>query len=140
VHGTEIVEGSILQNLRFGRPTLTLDEVGAALQAVGLWDELLALPQGLETALSTRGQPLSSSQASRLMLARAIAGKPRLLLLDGAIDVLTIPMRKLVLRHLFAPQHGWTVLVVTQEPDVIAACQRRLDFEGSGTAPKGGKR
>lgn len=140
VHGTEIVEGSILQNLRFGRPGLDLAAVRAALQAVGLWDELLTLPQGLDTPLSTRGHPLSSSQASRLMLARAIAGEPRLLLLDGAIDVLTMPMRKLVLKHLLAPQHRWTVLVVTQELDVIAACERRLDFDGVSPPTPGGPR
>ena len=139
VHGTEIVEGSILQNLRFGRPDLGLDALRSALEAVDLWNELLALPQGLDTQLSTRGQPLSSSQASRLMLARAIAGKPRLLLLDGAIDVLTMPLRKQVLKSLFAAENQWTVLVVTQEPDVIAACERRLDFEDTGPTPAGGR-
>ena len=139
VHGTEIVEGSILQNLRFGRPDLGLDALRSALEAVGLWNELLALPQGLDTQLSTRGQPLSSSQASRLMLARAIAGKPRLLLLDGAIDVLTMPLRKQVMKSLFAAENQWTVLVVTQEPDVIAACERRLDFEDTDPTPAGGR-
>lgn len=132
VHGTEIVEGTVLENLRFGRESLGLDTLRDALQAVDLWDELLALPQGLDTPLSTRGQPLSASQASRLMLARAIAAQPRLLLLDGAIDVLTVPMRARVLRHVFAKARPWTVLVVTQEPDVIAACDRRVDFDESG--------
>jgi ABC-type multidrug transport system fused ATPase/permease subunit len=109
-----------------------------ALEAVDLWQEVLTLPQGLETQLSTRGHPLSSSQASRLMLARAILGSPRLLLLDGAIDVLTRPIRERVLRNLFAKQHSWTVLVVTQELDVIAACDRSVEFESVGptSSPK----
>jgi len=129
VHGTEIVDGTVLENLRFGRGELGPEAVREALTAVALWDEILALPQGLETRLSTRGNPLSSSQASRLMLARAIAREPRLLLLDGAIDVLTKPMRALVLRNLFDRRHGWTVLVVTQEDDVAAACDRAIDCE-----------
>ncbi len=129
VHGTEIVDGTVLENLRFGRAELGPEAVRDALAAVGLWDEVLALPQGLETRLSTRGNPLSSSQASRLMLARAIAREPRLLLLDGAIDMLTKPMRALVLRNLFDRRHGWTVLVVTQEDDVAAACDRAIDCE-----------
>ena len=129
VHGNEIVDGTVLENLRFGRGELGPEAVREALTAVALWDEILALPQGLETRLSTRGNPLSSSQASRLMLARAIAREPRLLLLDGAIDVLTKPMRALVLRNLFDRRHGWTVLVVTQEDDVAAACDRAIDCE-----------
>jgi putative ABC transport system ATP-binding protein len=129
VHGTEIVEGTVMENLRFGRSELAPGAVRDALSAVGLWDEVLALPAGLETRLSTRGGPLSSSQASRLMLARAIVREPRLLLLDGAIDVLTKPMRAQVLRNLFDRRHGWTVLVVTQEDDVAAACDRAIDCD-----------
>ncbi len=142
VHGTEIVDGSILDNLRFGRDQIGPDQVRDALDAVGLWQEVLALPDGLDTQLSTRGQPLSGSQTSRLMLARAILREPRLLLLDGAIDVLTPSVRAHVLAHLFDPRHRWTVLVVTQEPDVIAACDRRIDFDEFGPVeapPPGGQ-
>ncbi|MBX3464220.1 MAG: ABC transporter ATP-binding protein [Planctomycetes bacterium] len=139
VHGTELVEGSILDNLRFGRENIGPDQIRDALEAVGLWDDVLELPLGLDTQLSNRGQPLSSGQASRLMLARAILGEPRLLLLDGAIDVLTPTVRKRVLAHLFDRRHRWTVLIVTQEPDVVAACDRHIDFEAEG-APSAGPR
>jgi putative ABC transport system ATP-binding protein len=141
VHGTEIVEGTILQNLRFGRENLGPERVRDALETVGLWQEILDLPDGLETRLSTRGAPLSTSQASRLMLARAILGEPRLLLLDGAIDVLTMPERRKLMHRLFDKRHAWTVLVVTQEPDVAAACDRQIDFESnapSSVPPSGG--
>ncbi|MCK5942012.1 MAG: ABC transporter ATP-binding protein, partial [Planctomycetes bacterium] len=58
VHGTEIVEGTIIDNLRFGRESASPTAVRDALRDVGLWDEVLALPQGLETRLATGGQPL----------------------------------------------------------------------------------
>ena len=132
VHGTEIVEGTVLENLRFGRAAIGAEAVRNALQAVDLWDEVLKLPQGLSTPLTTRGNPLSSSQASRLMIARAILGGPRLLMLDGALDVLQERVRQLVLSHLFDRSHRWTVLVVTQMPDVIAACDRRFDVDNFG--------
>jgi putative ABC transport system ATP-binding protein len=138
VHGTEIVEGTVLENLQFGRADVGPEAVRNALQAVELWDEIVALPQGLATRLSTRGNPLSSSQASRLMLARAILREPRLLLLDGAIDVLTKPMRARVLRNLFDRRRGWTILVLTQEDDVAAACDRAIDCEALG-APEAGR-
>ncbi|MCA8949102.1 MAG: ABC transporter ATP-binding protein, partial [Planctomycetes bacterium] len=128
VHGTEIVDGSVLENIRFGRAEITAAAVRDALQDVALWDEIVALPQGLETELATGGPPLSASQASRLMLARAIVGTPRLLLLDGALDMLTPALRARVSEHLFDRRHRWTVLVVTTASDVAAACDRCIVF------------
>jgi putative ABC transport system ATP-binding protein len=134
VHGTEIVEGSILDNLRFGRSELTSAQIRDALIDVGLNDELLGLPDGLDTQLTTRGQPLSTCQANRLMLARAIVREPRLLLLDGVLDTLSPTVRRQVVDHLFDRRHRWTVIVVTQMQDVAAACDRRIELEPSGSA------
>jgi putative ABC transport system ATP-binding protein len=134
VHGTEIVEGSILDNLRFGRTELTSAQIRDALIDVGLNDELLGLPDGLDTQLTTRGQPLSTCQANRLMLARAIVREPRLLLLDGVLDTLSPTVRRQVVDHLFDRRHRWTVIVVTQMQDVAAACDRRIELEPSGSA------
>jgi len=129
VHGTEIVEGSLVDNLRFGREDVDATAIRDALRDVGLWDEILKLPDGLDTDLTTGGQPLTPSQCSRLMLARAILSEPRMLLLDGALDVLTPSLRRRALAHLFDERHRWTVLVATNQPDVIRACDRSIDCE-----------
>lgn len=146
VHGTEIVEGTVLDNIRFGRSDIGAQQVREALLQVGLWDEILQLPAGLETELMSRGRPLNASQASRLMLARAIVGAPKLLLLDGALDHLPEQTRRAVCTNLFDRRHGWTVIVVTAMPDVIGACDRALNIEfdvvraadePAGGAPRG---
>lgn len=129
VHGTEIVEGTILQNLHFGRSDIGPDKIRDALEDVGLLQEVLALPKGLETDLTTRGSPLSASQCSRLMLARAIVREPRVLLLDGALDALPWDVRRRVVDHLFDRKHAWTLVVVSQAEDVIAACDRLVDID-----------
>ncbi len=129
VHGTEIVEGTILQNIQFGRTDIAPDRIRNALADVSLLDEILALPKGLDTPLTTRGTPLSASQSSRLMLARAIVREPRVLLLDGALDALPWDTRKQVVEHLFDKRHRWTMLVVSQVEDVIAACDRMIDID-----------
>lgn len=129
VHGTEIVEGTIAENIHFGRDHLGATEIRDALVDVGLWDEIMQLPEGLDTELTTRGRPLKAGQAIRLTLARAIAGEPRLLLLDGALDGLPPVVRKDVTDHLFDKRHDWTVLVVTAMPDIAAACDRSVDIE-----------
>lgn len=136
VHGTEIVEGTLLDNLAFGREDVSATEVRDALRDVGLWDEALALPDGLQTRLAAGGQPLTPSQASQLMLARAILREPRLLLLDGALDKLTPTLRRRVVAHLFDERHGWTMLVATNHPDVIEACDRAFGCGAAALAPE----
>tara|TARA_R110002072_G_scaffold4174_4_gene29492 strand:- start:13999 stop:15699 length:1701 start_codon:yes stop_codon:yes gene_type:complete len=131
VHGTEIVDGSIIDNLRFGREKVSPSNVRDALVDVGLWNEVMTLPNGLETELTTGGGPLTASQATRLMLARAILGEPRLLLLDGPLDALTPSNRETVLKRLFDKRHQWTVLIATNSPDVIAACDRTFECESA---------
>lgn len=143
VHGTEIVEGTILDNLEFGRTDVSATMVRNALQNVGLWDEVAALPDGLETRLTTGGRPLTANQATQLMLARAILSEPRLLMLDGPLDALMPELRQRVISHLLDQRHKWTVLIATNMPDVIAACDRAVDCAPpadvaiAGTEPEG---
>jgi ABC-type bacteriocin/lantibiotic exporter with double-glycine peptidase domain len=120
----EIFTGSIDENVHLNRPHISALDVREALDAVGLLDELLKLPDGLNTHLQTGGAPLSSSQAARLMLARAIVGRPRLLLIDGTLDRLPDDLVAEILERLMAKDSPWTLLVTTGRRAVMAACQR----------------
>lgn len=122
VSGLAIFQGTVAENLRMGRSELSLHDVRESLAAVGLLDTVLALPDGLETVLIAGGAPLTLGQAERLMLARAVAGHPRLLVIDETLDRVDEAVRQRVL----AAAEPWTVLVATHSPDVIARCQRTI--------------
>lgn len=125
VRHVELFPGSVLDNVRLGREHLDYDAVTRALADVRLLDEVLALPQGLETPLHTHGRPLSQRQACRLMIARAIVGRPRLIVLDGSLD--QIDQRddeERLLECLFAPDAPWTLVCMTERADVLARCRR----------------
>ncbi|WP_309895750.1 ATP-binding cassette domain-containing protein [Archangium sp.] len=130
VRGIELFEGTLLDNVRVGRESLTPHEVREALATVGLLEEVAALPEGLQTHLSGVHQPLSTGQAQRLMLARALAGRPRLLVLDEALDSLDANVRMQVLDTVLAPGAPWTVLLTTHVPELAARCERVLRLEG----------
>lgn len=129
VKGIEIFEGSVLDNLRMGRDEIALADVRRALDAVRLLDDILDLPQGLHTRLGTGGAPLSFGQAQRLMLARAIVGKPRLLLIDELLDDMDLDVRESALGAILDPQAPWTLLLVTHSPELAGRCGRRLVLE-----------
>ena len=127
----EIFRGSIDENVHLNRPHISALDVREALEAVGLLDELLRLPDGLNTALQTNGAPLSSSQAVRLMLARAIVGRPRLLLIDGTLDSLSDETVGDVLENLSKENAPWTLLVTSGRRAVMEACDRVVDLKPS---------
>jgi len=122
VRHQDIVQGTALDNIRLGRIGIGLDEVRDALKDVGLLDDLLEMPGGIETPLNFGGRPLTSIQRTRLVLARAIVGKPALLLLDETLDGLDPASFESLTQMLFNQDKPWTVIVVTRDPSLIALC------------------
>ena len=128
VRGIEVFTGTILDNVRLGRSDMTLLDVTDSLRRVGVLEEVQKLPEGMDTVLQQGGRPLSGSQASRLMIARAIAGKPRLLILDDALDPVDRE-RETLCDMLFSPDAPWTLLCISERPDLLARCNRVMLLE-----------
>lgn len=119
VRDVEIFDGTIAENVRVGRPDVNGNDVRAALEAVGFYAEVTALPEGLDTRLHTGGAQLSQGQARKLCVARAVAGKPRLILLDVALSDLDPASRKPILAALFDREAPWTLLVTTHDREIL---------------------
>lgn len=124
VREVEAFEGSVLENVRMGRAHVSEAAARDALALVGLLDRVNALPGGLHTPLFTGGAPLSPGEARHLVLARAIAGRPRLLLLDEALGHLNPASESRILDHLFAPDAPWTLVAATYNRRALGRCQR----------------
>ncbi|MBC8084072.1 MAG: ABC transporter ATP-binding protein [Hymenobacter sp.] len=118
-----IFAGTLLQNLTLDQASLTPDDVAWALELVGLRDEIYARPQGLSTRLGA-GTPLSDSSRQKLLLARALVHRPRLLLLDHFLPGVEPAERLRILRRLLAPHQSWTVLLASNDERVLALCPR----------------
>lgn len=129
----EIVEGSVVDNLRRGRPDVGMDEVRHALERVGLLDDLLHRPDGLNLRLKPGGAPLSGNQRTRLLLARAWVQRPQLLLLDEILDGLGSDCFEALCDTVFDPELPWTVVVATREEAVAMRCGQRIVLGRLGT-------
>lgn len=136
VRGTEVFDGTILDNVRVGRPEVSNQDVRDAIAAVSMLDEVMSLPEGLNTPLKPDGLPLSSGQSRRLMLARAIVGRPKLLILDEALDGVDDDARTKITRAIFGPSARWTVLLTTHSSEVAALCDRKLQIERGLLSPE----
>ena len=122
----EIFHGTIRENVDLGRTGIGQNGVREVLQQVGLADTLLQLPDGLETSLQTNGHPLTDSQANQLTLARAIASKPKLMIVDQLLDRLDSDRFEHLWNTLNSPEAPWTLVVVTHRDDVAERFENRI--------------
>ena len=113
VRNVEIFAGSVAENVHLERPDVSAGDVREALEEVGLLEQMLRLPDGLETQLVETGHPLTPNQARKLMLARAIAGRPSLLLVDGLLDALPDEDLAHLTQFLVDARRPWTLIIVT---------------------------
>lgn len=128
----EMVRGTLLTNLRLLRRDAEVMEVDEVLEALALAGSAGQLPDALATEIMPSGAPLSRTQARRVALARALIARPRLLLLDGALDELGLEPAELdhALDYVFRPDAPWTVIVASSDPRVLARCARRVRLTG----------
>jgi ABC-type bacteriocin/lantibiotic exporter with double-glycine peptidase domain len=129
IRSQDIVNGTIAENIRLGRSGVGLDDVQSALREVGLLEDVMAQPQGMHTPLVTGGLPLSSRQRTRLLLARALVLKPRLLLLDDVFDGMDRSSMDELTAVILDPARPWTVIIATRDPLVAAKCAQQINLD-----------
>ena len=130
--GIEVFQGSVADNVHLARPEITFNKVRDALEQVGLLDGVLALSEGIETDLSSAGTPLTENQLRRLMLARAVVGRPGLLLIDGVLDTLPDEEAEELMGTLCDPRQPWTLLIVTSRASLHQQCTRVVELQQGG--------
>jgi ABC-type multidrug transport system fused ATPase/permease subunit len=133
-----LFSGTIADNIGFGRPNAGVDDVEAAARAVGAWDFIAALPEGLDTEVGERGVQLSAGQRQLVAFARALIADPRILVLDEAtsnVDLHTEGRIEAGLRRLLA---GRTAIVIAhrlstirQSGRIVVLDQGRIVEQGS---------
>ncbi|MCW0221462.1 MAG: ATP-binding cassette domain-containing protein [Prosthecobacter sp.] len=124
----EIVDATVAENLRLGRADIGMDEIREALEKVGLLGTLLARPEGLNLRLKIGGAPLSGNQRTRLLLARALVQRPRLLLIDELFDSLDSESFVSLSAAILDKSLPWTVVLTTRDHDVTQLCDQVIEL------------
>jgi ATP-binding cassette, subfamily B, bacterial len=115
---------SALENIRYGRPEASDDEVEAAAKAAFAHEFIAALPEGYTTFLGERGVRLSGGQRQRIAIARAMLKNPPLLLLDEATSALDAESERMVQAALDAAMRGRTTIVVAHRLATVLRADR----------------
>ena len=133
----DIVEGTILDNITLCHPMECMPEVISAVQAVGLEEEIATLPNGYGTQLLPAGSNVSRSMRTRIMVARAILSKPRLLLVEGYFPGLEASERSRVYDLLTSKDRPWTLITVTDDAELAGRCDRVIVLQDGKIVQEG---
>lgn len=129
-----IFHGTLRENVDMGRIGIGASRIREVLSQVGLSDTVLQLPDGLQTPLQTGGYPLTPSQVTQLVIARAIVCKPKLVVIDCLLDELAADVRDTIWKTLTAADAPWTLVVVTNHDTIANLCETQLSVRKSGVA------
>jgi ABC-type multidrug transport system fused ATPase/permease subunit len=132
-----LFSGSVRDNVAFGRPEASPEEIEAAIAAVGASDFVAALPQGLETEIGERGVQLSAGQRQLVAFARALLAEPRILILDEATSNVDVRTEKTIEQGLERLLHGRTAIVIAHRLSTIRRAGKIVVLEGGRVAEAG---
>ena len=111
IQGETPFEGTILENITFNNPSISQEDLKWALDAVQLTPYIKTLSQGLNTSIFPEGKQLSSSNAQKILLARSIVTRPKILFLEDPTDKMDEKVANEIIDFICDERNNWTVVV-----------------------------
>ena len=121
-----LFEGTLEENILLGREYIPYSDVRWALRFTELEEEVDALPHGLKTHVRSAGKIFAPTHIVRILVARAILGRPQLLIFEGILHNMHPAMRETILRRLCSKEEPWSVVFVSNDPEVSQLVERRV--------------
>jgi len=134
---TTLFAGTIRQNVAFGRPEASLDEIVASAKAAAAHDFIMSFPQGYDTPVGERGATLSGGQKQRIAIARALLLEPKILILDDSTSSVDLATEAEIQRALDKLMQGCTSFVVAQRISTVVNADQILVLERGAIVARG---
>jgi ABC-type bacteriocin/lantibiotic exporter with double-glycine peptidase domain len=122
-------EGTFLDNITFGDTSISREQIYWALEHTGLSKFIKEQPLGLNTVIYPEGKQISFTIAKKIVLARSIVRKPKLLMLQEPLDHLDESEANKIMDFLTLPEHKWALIIVSKNPRWAKRCERVLTLD-----------
>jgi ATP-binding cassette, subfamily B, multidrug efflux pump len=134
---TTLFTGSIRDNIAFGRPDASMEDVQAAAKAAAAHDFIMSFPEGYETPVGERGSTLSGGQKQRVAIARALLLDPRILILDDSTSSVDVQTESQIQTALDKLMKGRTSFVIAQRISTVINADQILVLENGKIVARG---
>jgi ABC-type bacteriocin/lantibiotic exporter with double-glycine peptidase domain len=128
-HGETPFEGTVLENITMNNPSISNEDIKWAIESVQLGSFIKTLPEGLETKIFPDGRQLSSSNAQKILLARSIVNKPKILFYEDPLDKMDEEASKEIIDFLTNSSNQWTVIVSSKNNYWEQKCSRKITLQ-----------
>ncbi len=122
-------EGTILNNITFGDKSIQQKDLNWAIEKAGLLEFVKDQPKGINTFLYPEGQQIPYTISKKIVLARSIVRKPKLLILKDPLDQLNELEAIEIMDFLTSKDSPWALVVVSQDPNWLSRCERKIVIE-----------
>ena len=122
-------EGSIRENVTFGDSEISDDEIYNIFKELDLLEFLKDQPRGLSTVIYPEGKQISYTISRKLILARALLKKPKLLILEDPLNQMSNKEAIQIIKFLTRPENSWGLVVVSRNPDWESFCTEHFEME-----------
>ena len=134
---TTLFSGTIRENIAFGRPDASDEDVIAAARAAQAHEFIMSFPEGYQTHVGERGATLSGGQKQRLAIARALLLDPRILILDDSTSSVDLATEALIQSALDNLMHGRTSFVIAQRISTVMSADKILVLDKGRVVAQG---
>ena len=132
-----IFADTIRENIRYGKPDATDEEVAAAAKRAEIYDDILAMPDGFDTYVGERGTRLSGGQKQRIAIARIFLKNPKILILDEATSALDTITEEKIQKSFDELMRGRTSFVIAHRLSTVKNADRIVVIDGGTIAEQG---
>jgi ABC-type bacteriocin/lantibiotic exporter with double-glycine peptidase domain len=122
-------EGTVLENITMNNPSISNEDIKWAIDSVQLGSFIKTLPEGLNTKIFPDGRQLSSSNAQKIILARSIVNKPKILFFEDPLDKMDEEATIEIIDFITNPLHKWTVIVSSKNNYWEEKCGRKITMQ-----------
>jgi ABC-type bacteriocin/lantibiotic exporter with double-glycine peptidase domain len=122
-------EGTVLENITMNNPSISKEDIKWAIESVQLGSFIKTLADGLDTKIFPDGRQLSSSNAQKILLARSIVNKPKILFYEDPLDKMDEKASQEIIDFLTAPSNQWTVIVSSKNKYWEQKCDRKITLQ-----------
>lgn len=129
LQGETPFEGTILENLTFNNPLVSHEDVKWAIESVKLGSFIKSLPEGLDTKIFPDGRQLSSSNAQKILLARSIINKPKILFYEDPLDKMDEDATIEIIDFITDSKNKWTLIVASKNDYWKQKCNRKIKMK-----------